>query len=195
VWLLRAEITYQKAVIFMLVKFAFPSFVKKSVFRKAVVCFGYGTAAYALSFYALNGSAHLAIIYPAIAYGLARLEQYWAKTPKVVRQSLAIVLGVVFFWIASNNAMRADAIFFDNVLQLLSDNINVFGAAATGLANTPKYIVALLKIIGIVGFAFVIVLVFKAGNDEDESRRQVGRIFKWMAYLLIGAVMIDILFA
>jgi hypothetical protein len=170
-------------------------FASHSIFQRAVVAFGYGTAGSALSFYALNHSAHLVIIYPAIAYGLARLEQYWAKTPKVVRQSLAIVLGVVFFWVATNNALRADAIFFDSVLKLLTDNINVFGAAASSLANAPKYIVALLKIIGIVGFAFVIVLVFKAGNDEDESRRQVGRIFKWMAYLLIGAVMIDILFA
>jgi hypothetical protein len=156
---------------------------------------GLGTGALMLLMHIATGAWYMFPLYAISGTSIAMVEKYRHKTPKIIRTLLLGVLFILFGWASMTASLPAHALFFDKVFSFLTTYIGFFGTAATALTLLPQQIVAFLKFIGIIAFSAVVIVIFKSRDDEDETRRWMSKILRWILVLILADIVISIVFA
>jgi len=154
---------------------------------------GCAIAPFVIAYYWLIGASYLMLVIPAVSYATWILQKYWKKTPKPVRTISLVAIVGLFGWAVMTASMSAHAFWFTPFETLLTEILNAFGV--TGLDQIPGWVTAFLKALCLVGFGGIVVSLFVKGrDDEDETRRSIGKLLQMVLKFILAAAMLGILF-
>jgi hypothetical protein len=159
---------------------------------QAGVYLSYAILPFVAAYYSLVGAPYLLVLIPLLAFGATIVERYWARTPKPVRFISIVSIFTLLGWAVMTATQPAHAFFFGPLEDALNNALSVFGVS--GLDQIPGWLVGFLKFIALAAFGIIIALIIKARDDEDETRRNIQKMFKMVLIFALGAAMITTVF-